>query len=376
MKCPICGKELELKKKQVGTDENGNPIFNEYAICRDCKKQWNLDKQRAKRAAKKAEETAAADAAQKEEAPVKEAPVKEPAPKKEAPVEETPAEEAPVKKAPAKKPVKKRPAPAKKPPVKVPEADAEEPARKPVRKKRPRPAVETAPIAENAPAKKPVRKKRPEAEEVSESREEKRYSNIPPEKVRNKHGKAARKGYTDMLETGEVGKRAKAAKKKPEPKAEPKTEEYTDEDYFDDAPRFRPMRVILAILSLAGFGYLIYRGFVTGLADTTGGSTISSGMTYIIVSLCMLVSALLYFIMLNRNTVFAFLLPMLFYLGGGVFAFLQKGDDMQLLFAAIAGAVLAVISLILAITSRGGNSEEDDYDDAFEDDYADEESDN
>ena len=153
---------------------------------------------------------------------------------------------------------------------------------------------------------------------------------------------------------------------------EPKTEEYTDEDYFDDAPRFRPMRVILAILSLAGFGYLIYRGFVTGLADTTGGSTISSGMTYIIVSLCMLVSALLYFIMLNRNTVFAFLLPMLFYLGGGVFAFLQKGDDMQLLFAAIAGAVLAVISLILAITSRGGyDDEEEDYDDAFEDDYAD-----
>ena len=37
MKCPICGKELELKKKQVGTDENGNPIFNEYAICRDCR---------------------------------------------------------------------------------------------------------------------------------------------------------------------------------------------------------------------------------------------------------------------------------------------------------------------------------------------------
>ena len=73
----------------------------------------------------------------------------------------------------------------------------------------------------------------------------------------------------------------------------------------------------------------------------------------------------------------AFLLPMLFYLGGGVFAFLQKGDDMQLLFAAIAGAVLAVISLILAITSRGGyDDEEEDYDDAFEDDYADEESDN
>lgn len=343
MKCPICGKELELTKKQVGTGENGEPVFNEYAICRDCKKQWNLDKQRAKRAARKEEEK-------------KEAPAAKPAPKKE------PAAEAPVKKTPVKKAA----------------AETDQPVKKPVKKKRPRPAEETAPIAEKAPAKKPVKKRRPEnIEKDSAPSEEKRYSNIPPEKVRNKRGKAARKSYTDMLETGEINKKSKASRKKPEPKPEPQTEEYTDEDYFDDDPRFRPMRVILAILSLAGFGYLIYRGFVTGLADTTEGSMLSSGMTYIIVSLCMLVSALLYLIMLNRNTVFAFLLPMLFYLGGGVFAFLQKGDDMQLLFAAIAGAVLAVISLILAITSRGGyDDEEEDYDDAFEDDYADEESDN
>ena len=343
MKCPICGKELELTKKQVGTGENGEPVFNEYAICRDCKKQWNLDKQRAKRAARKEEEK-------------KEAPAAKPVPKKE------PAAEAPVKKTPVKKAA----------------AETDQPVKKPVKKKRPHPAEETAPIAEKAPAKKPVKKRRPEnIEKDSAPSEEKRYSNIPPEKVRNKRGKAARKSYTDMLETGEINKKSKASRKKPEPKPEPQTEEYTDEDYFDDDPRFRPMRVILAILSLAGFGYLIYRGFVTGLADTTEGSMLSSGMTYIIVSLCMLVSALLYLIMLNRNTVFAFLLPMLFYLGGGVFAFLQKGDDMQLLFAAIAGAVLAVISLILAITSRGGyDEEEEDYDDAFEDDYADEESDN
>ena len=29
MKCPICGKDVELQKKQIGTDENGEPIFNE-----------------------------------------------------------------------------------------------------------------------------------------------------------------------------------------------------------------------------------------------------------------------------------------------------------------------------------------------------------
>ena len=34
MKCPSCGKELERMKRQVGTTESGDPIFNEYAVCR------------------------------------------------------------------------------------------------------------------------------------------------------------------------------------------------------------------------------------------------------------------------------------------------------------------------------------------------------
>ena len=342
MKCPICGKELELRNKQVGTGENGEPVFNRYAICRDCKKQWNLDKQRKKKPVQPAEAAAPEKAAAEKKAAVK--------------------KPAPVKKEPAKKPEAAKQEPAKKPEAEVkppvkkkrPRPESEESVKKPAPKKRPRPDE-----AEKAP----VRKKRP-AERTDA--EEKRYSNIPSEKVREKRGNAARKGYNDMLETGAVGR--KSAKKKPEPKAE----EYDDEEYFDDDPRFRPMRIILGIISLAAFGYLIYRGFVTGLADTTEGSTISSGMTYIIIALCMLVSALLYFIMMSRNTVFAFLLPMVFYLGGGIFAFLQRGDDMQLLIAAVAGAVLAVVSLILALTSRGGYNEEDDYDDAFEDDYADE----
>ena len=53
MKCPICGKDMELRNRQTGTDENGSPVFHQYAICKDCKKQWDLDKQRAKKAAVK-----------------------------------------------------------------------------------------------------------------------------------------------------------------------------------------------------------------------------------------------------------------------------------------------------------------------------------
>lgn len=51
MKCPICEKDVELQKKQVGVDEQGAPIFHQYAVCRACKKQWDLDKQRARKAA-------------------------------------------------------------------------------------------------------------------------------------------------------------------------------------------------------------------------------------------------------------------------------------------------------------------------------------
>ncbi len=383
MKCPICGKELELRNKQIGTNENGDPIFNEYAICRDCKKQWNLDKQRAKRAAAKKAAQAASenkDAPVKERAQTHETPVKKPAPKAETPdkkavleKEGTVKKAAPKKSAPSRKPASKQEAAVKKSTGKE-----EEQVRKPAPKRRPRPDAEDS----DKPAKKPVKKRRTED---SEPAEEKRYSNIPPEKVRTKREKAARKSYGDMLETGTIDKKAVKKKKKQledetseirrntqNKKYEAGVDEYDDDEYYDDVPRFRPMRIILGILSLAAFGYLIYRGFVTGLADTTEGGAVSSGMTFVILALCMLVSALLYFIMQKKNTVLAFILPMIFYLGAAVFAFIQRGDDLQLLIAAIAAAVLAVISLILAITSRGGGyDDEDDYDDAFEDDYAD-----
>ena len=158
---------------------------------------------------------------------------------------------------------------------------------------------------------------------------------------------------------------AKAAPKVPEPEVD----DYDDDDYdYEDEARFRPGRIFLGIISLLGFGFFIYRGFVTGLSST--GDNASAGMTYIILALCLLVSALLYLIMQNKSTVFAFLLPMIFYIGTGVFAFLRRGDSMELFIAAIACAVLAVLSLILAILSRGGDDyDDDDYEDAFEDEH-------
>lgn len=51
MNCPKCGKELLIRNEKVGETPQGEAIYNEFAICRDCRKKWNLDKQRAKRQA-------------------------------------------------------------------------------------------------------------------------------------------------------------------------------------------------------------------------------------------------------------------------------------------------------------------------------------
>lgn len=369
MKCPICGKDVELKKKQIGTDENGEPVFNEYAICRDCKKQWNLDKQRAKKmAAKKA-------AAEQNDSSEKKAPKKSSAPENStAPKRRSPEE------GPARKKSEAGSAPAKRRP-----ADG-------TPRRRPRPADGAPKSAEedgDAPVKRPV-KKRPVRKAAPSEDEEQQYGNIPPQKVRVKREKAARKGYEDMLATDpdrkpvrkkkapedETGKENESVK--PEYSKEEKVSskapvkensEYDDTDDYDyvDEVRFRPGRIFLGILSLLGFGFFIYKGFITGLGSS--GENASSGMTYVILAVCLFVSALLYLIMQNKATLFAFLLPMIVYIGTGVFAFLKRGDSIELFAAAIACAVLAIISLILAIASRGGYDDDDDYDDPFEEEH-------
>ncbi len=380
MKCPICGKDVELQKKQIGTDENGEPIFNEYAVCRDCRKQWNLDKQRAKKmAAKKAAAGQSEDSAKKapqrtaEDAAPKKKPSEEAAAKKRAAADgaaprKRPAGEAASGKRPADGTVRRRPKPADGAPKSTAE-DSDTPAKKPVKKR-------------------VVRREAPAEGEAQQ------YGNIPPENVRVKREKAARRGYEDMLATDPEHKplkkkkaviddidtdenesvKSESARQTAEAKAapkvpEPEVDDYDDDDYdYEDEARFRPGRIFLGIISLLGFGFFIYRGFVTGLSST--GDNASAGMTYIILALCLLVSALLYLIMQNKSTVFAFLLPMIFYIGTGVFAFLRRGDSMELFIAAIACAVLAVLSLILAILSRGGNDyDDDDYEDAFEDEH-------
>ena len=389
MKCPICGKDLDLQNKQIGTSENGNPIFNEYAICHSCKKQWNLDKQRAKKiAAKKAaEEKAKAEARAAEEKAKAEAEARAAEEKAKAEAAARAAEEKAKAEAAARAAEEKAKAEAA-----ARAAEEKRAARREAKALARKEAIarlaadkgiseEEAEriLKERARARKAAAQKAATDATATDNSEEQKYGNIPAEEIRDKREKAVRKGYEDMLATDPDSKAAKKKKKEEAETAKAKEDvksrkmdDYDDEyEYVDEYPRFRPGRIILGIISLLAFGFCIYKGFVTGLSTSGADVTSAPGMNYVIVALCMLVTALLYFIMNNRDTLFAFLIPMIVYIGSAVFAFLKHGDEFELLILAGVSGVLAVISLILAIASRGGDDydDEDDYDDPFEEEH-------
>lgn len=385
MKCPICGKDLDLQNKQIGTSENGDPIFNEYAICHSCKKQWNLDKQRAKKiAAKKAAEEKAkaeAEARAAEEKAKAEAEARAAEEKAKAEAAARAAEEKAKAEAAARAAEEKRAARREAKARARKEAIARLAADKGISEEE----AERI-LKERARARKAAAQKAATAStDATDDSEEQKYGNIPAEEIRDKREKAVRKGYEDMLATDPDSKASKKKKKEEAETAKAKEDvksrkmdNYDDEkssddeyEYIDEYPRFRPGRIILGIISLLAFGFCIYKGFVTGLSTSGADVTSAPGMNYVIVALCMLVTALLYFIMNNRDTLFAFLIPMILYIGGAVFAFLKHGDEFELLVLAGVSGVLAVISLILAIASRGGDDydDEDDYDDPFEEEH-------
>lgn len=388
MKCPICGKDLDLQNKQIGTSENGDPIFNEYAICHSCKKQWNLDKQRAKKiAAKKAAEEKAkteAEARAAEEKAKAEAAARAAEEKAKAEAAARAAEEKAKADAAARAAEEKRAARREAKARARKEAIARLAADKGISEEE----AERI-LKERARARKAAAQKAATDATATDNSEEQKYGNIPAEEIRDKREKAVRKGYEDMLATDPDSKAAKKKKKEEAETAKAKEDvksrkmdDYDDEkssddedddeyEYVDEYPRFRPGRIILGIISLLAFGFCIYKGFVTGLSTSGADVTSAPGMNYVIVALCMLVTALLYFIMNNRDTLFAFLIPMIVYIGSAVFAFLKHGDEFELLILAGVSGVLAVISLILAIASRGGDDYdgEDDYDDPFEEEH-------
>ena len=212
MKCPICKNELEIKNKAVGKTENGETIYNEYAICHECKKQWNLDKQRAKSA------SAGKEAAKQPEAPENPEPKKKRRPRPED-ADRVPRQKA-GEEAPERPRKKKRPRPegapegepkqasSAAPRKSTPESDA--PAERPRKKKRPAnvkpaPRAMDEPIQEFTDAIEGDQEERPRVGKRRDMKiepEEQMYSNIPPRHIRESREQEMRENYQNMLDEG------------------------------------------------------------------------------------------------------------------------------------------------------------------------------
>lgn len=230
MQCPICKQELVIKNKKVGETENGEAIYNEFAICHDCKKQWNLDKQRAKKD-EPAKETKPAPKKKRPRPDADAAQADAPKPrKKKRPVDPEAANQAEAEKVSGVSENSERPKKKKRPAAASADAavsreDAPRPKKKkrPVtdealetarpKKRRPRPSVDEAatqvidkPFEDFSDLSddtyielSKVKKRRP----IDNTQPEQTYSNIPPKHIRESREREMRENYQNMLDEGE-----------------------------------------------------------------------------------------------------------------------------------------------------------------------------
>ena len=417
MNCPICGKDVELKNKQVGVDEQGNPVFNQYAVCKHCKKQWNLDKKRTKKASEKKsssnQDTSKAapvkkanlekQAPAKKTAPVKQDPVKKANPEKQAPVKKAnPEKQTPVKKAnPEKQTPVKKANPEKQAPVKKVNPEKQAPVKKvnpekqaPVKKTTHKPVAKKAPVKTTSGESSHVKKAaRPDSvkkaamktaqkksdvhdntitkkvnDKIIAMDSEHKLGNIPSEKVRAKRERVVKQGYEEMLAADSKSTARKVQKTKvPANQPAPKTKKIEmDNNDYEPIVRFRALRVIFGIISILIAGFYAFNSYSAGLLEST------TGMTFLLLTGWMIVAGLLLIILNATNNIFAFLLPMILYLASGLYAFFNRGDDTFLLYSAIIGAAFSVLFIILAISSRG---DEEDYENFDEDEDEDDDDD-
>lgn len=141
-----------------------------------------------------------------------------------------------------------------------------------------------------------------------------------------------------------------------------------DDMYEDDDEEpviyLRIPRVIVGLLSILGFGFFAYEAFMAGIQSASEGGLSGHGMTYIIMSICCLLSAIVLLGLQKKNTIFAFLLPIAFFGAAGGYGFLNRDSIAMLTYGAIALAVLALLMLVLLIVYlTSGEEYDEDYDD-------------
>jgi len=300
MTCPICEQNLEIVEKI--TDDFDRSTVTKYAICRDCRKQWKLK------------------TATKTDTP--------PLPKK-SPVEKIKEKEA--KQAKVKK---------------ISDDDlfladaGGNPAKSKASDKEDRPKKQSKRPFESS--------KRERGRNISKDRDISRSRRDSRDRIRNEDKPRDRdKGRgKDKRRDGRTG----IHKKRTSTKASI-YDDYTGSEESEGV--FKPVRILIAVLSIIAFGYLLYQGgWITFFDHVIGQAQLSVAIAMIVLGTLCLISGLILLFTLKKSGILPFIFPAILYLIGGVIAFFFRGDSMILLVGSIAALIVAIILIILVLIQK------------------------
>ena len=184
--------------------------------------------------------------------------------------------------------------------------------------------------------KKPVRKKEtapstPVEEDPKPAALEQTYSNIPPEEVRNEREKEMKANYEAMLNI--------------------KDEKSSDEKESDELlpeepgePALGGLRILIGIVSILCAAFIAYQAYDSGIFTTFIHTPGLTGIAGMILAVCFLIGGVIVLCTHRKNSVPAFLIPCIFYLGGAFGGFFVPGSvftvQILLFVSALIGAIL------------------------------------
>ncbi len=167
------------------------------------------------------------------------------------------------------------------------------------------------------------------------------YSNIPPEHIRQKREKEMRENYEALLNIKEDHT--------PLPKEENDTE--GPGSFDDEEASCRGFRLLIGILSLLGAVYLGYVAFSSGNVVTFIHTQDLTGTASMLLAVCLLIGGIITLGMQAKNSITAFLLPALFFIGGSAGSAFLPGSSLIvkiLIYATAAFGVFMIFCLCCA----------------------------
>jgi hypothetical protein len=171
----------------------------------------------------------------------------------------------------------------------------------------------------------------------------------------NRHSKvnSAKSSSRPGHSKGEMAKRQERKPSRPKPEDAVKELKRRVEVEEEETGWFKPIRIILAVLSVLTFLYLLYQGFyITYFDYVIGQAELSVAIVTIALGAVYLVSGVFIFSTLKNTTILPFIVPSMLYLLGGVIAFLFRGDSIVLLTGSIISLIVSIFLVILVLIQK------------------------